>query len=170
MRRTSRGYISLTKPAELSPNKRAGCHNGECKKAGIKLQKGEARFGSMVTINEKSSYQYRHWYISSDTHGCFLNANNRRGCVTPVVVSNIRDFIDGDFEMIDGFEEMPADWQDKIKRAVEQGHVDDEDWKGVSTFITHPIIYPTFLKLDSHTISGRGEEPPRPEGIPSEPG
>lgn len=35
-------------------------------------------------------------------------------------------------DLVDGYDELPADFQDKVKRALEQGHVDDEDWKGVS--------------------------------------
>ncbi|KAL8795139.1 MAG: hypothetical protein Q9182_007564 [Xanthomendoza sp. 2 TL-2023] len=32
--------------------------------------------------------------------------------------------------MLDGYDELPEDWQEKIKRAITDGHVDDEDWKG----------------------------------------
>ena len=35
--------------------------------------------------------------------------------------------------MVDGYEELPADVQEKVKRAFEQVHVDDEDWNGVSS-------------------------------------
>jgi hypothetical protein len=34
--------------------------------------------------------------------------------------------------LIDGLDVMPADAQEKVKRALEQGHVDDDDWNGVS--------------------------------------
>lgn len=40
-----------------------------------------------------------------------------------------------DTEMIDGYDELPEDMQAKVLRALEQGHVDDEDWKGVSIFV-----------------------------------
>ena len=33
--------------------------------------------------------------------------------------------------LLDGYDEIPADSQKKVADAVEQGHVDDEDWKGV---------------------------------------
>jgi len=34
--------------------------------------------------------------------------------------------------MLDGFEELEDDeMKEKIKAAIEQGHVDDADWKGV---------------------------------------
>jgi len=47
--------------AEVSPNKRAGCQNVECKKEGIKIQKGELRFGTFVQIMENQSWRYKHW-------------------------------------------------------------------------------------------------------------
>jgi hypothetical protein len=34
-------------------------------------------------------------------------------------------------ELVDGFDTLPEDAQEKVKRALEQGHVDDEDWNGV---------------------------------------
>ncbi len=34
-------------------------------------------------------------------------------------------------ELIDGFDTLPEDAAEKVKRALEQGHVDDEDWNGV---------------------------------------
>jgi len=55
-----------------------------------------------------------------------------RGCVTPEVLHNWQDTSQGDMELVDGWDELPADAQEKVKRALEQGHVDDEDWKGVS--------------------------------------
>lgn len=33
--------------------------------------------------------------------------------------------------MLDGYEELPNDLQEKVKQAFDNGHVDDEDWKGV---------------------------------------
>lgn len=46
---------------EVSPNKRAGCKVGDCKKEAVKIQKDELRFGTMVTIKEHSSMAWRHW-------------------------------------------------------------------------------------------------------------
>lgn len=57
--------------------------------------------------------------------------NYVRGCVTPEVLHNWHEKAEGDMELIDGYDELPEDAQDKVKRALEQGHVDDEDWKGV---------------------------------------
>lgn len=34
--------------------------------------------------------------------------------------------------MIDGYDGLPEDAKDKVRRALGQGHIDDEDWKGVS--------------------------------------
>lgn len=35
-------------------------------------------------------------------------------------------------DLVDGYEELPKDAQEKVKRALEQEHVDDEEWNGVS--------------------------------------
>lgn len=40
-----------------------------------------------------------------------------------------------DLDALDGYDELEAGEQEKIQRAFEQGHVDDEDWKGVSYLI-----------------------------------
>ena len=58
-------------------------------------------------------------------------ANTLRGCVTPSVLHNWNETTQGDFDLVDGFDELPDDAKEKVKRAFEQGHVDDEDWNGV---------------------------------------
>ena len=65
------------------------------------------------------------------TQTCFTDIRNR-GCVTPYVLHNWWEAAEHDFELIDGLDVMPADAQEKVKRALEQGHVDDDDWNGVS--------------------------------------
>ncbi|KAL8738274.1 MAG: hypothetical protein Q9181_000909 [Wetmoreana brouardii] len=99
---------------ELATSKRAGCKNAECNKNKIKIDKGELRLGVWVTYRDgQSSWAWRHW-----------------GCVTPAQLAGIQDALEGDMEMFDGYEELPADLQEKVKQAVDQGHVDDDDWKG----------------------------------------
>lgn len=61
--------------------------------------------------------QWRHW-----------------GCVTPSVIHNWKITSDGDMDLVDGYDELPAELQEKVKRAFDQGHVDDEDFTGVSIF------------------------------------
>lgn len=51
--------------------------------------------------------------------------------MTPAVVHNWNEVHQGDMEMVDGYDELPADAQEKVRRTFEQGHVDDEDWNGV---------------------------------------
>ncbi|KAF2274147.1 zf-PARP-domain-containing protein [Westerdykella ornata] len=98
---------------ELSPNARAMCKNKECKDAGVKIQKGELRFGTLVTIEEHTSWTYKHW-----------------GCVTPEQIKNVQSFIDGDMDLLEGYEELPQEEKDKVDFAIKNGHVPDEDWKG----------------------------------------
>lgn len=60
-----------------------------------------------------------------------------RGCITPEVMHNWAEASGGDMELVDGYEEMPEEVQVKIKRALEQGHVDDEDFAGVRALLCH---------------------------------
>lgn len=74
----------------------------------------------------------------------------QRGCVTPAQIGNLGDALEGDIEMLDGYEELPEDCQQKVKRAIDQGHVDDEDWKGVGSTHCHwaPIIDDYLISQD----------------------
>lgn len=66
-----------------------------------------------------------------------------RGCVTPKQFINIRTKLTPDAGTLDvtgleGYDELPADLQAKVKEAIEQGHVADADWKGVSSRVAAP--------------------------------
>ncbi|KAF9697479.1 hypothetical protein EKO04_004669 [Ascochyta lentis] len=98
---------------EASPNNRAGCINKECKTAGVKIKKREFRYAIQVTIKEHTSWQYKHW-----------------GCVTPKQIVNLIETSGGDTDMVDGYDELPEDYQEKVRFALENGHIPDEDWNG----------------------------------------
>ena len=51
--------------------------------------------------------------------------------MTPRQVSNLKKDIEGQPSQLDGHDELPEDLQEKVANAIEQGHVDDEDWSGV---------------------------------------
>jgi hypothetical protein len=61
--------------------------------------------------------------------------------VTPKVISNINEYIEGDMDLFDGYDGLPDDIQAKVKRALDQGHVDDEDWKGVSLISSLSFVF-----------------------------
>lgn len=63
-----------------------------------------------------------------------------RGCVTPYQLTQWQEVTDGDMELVDGLEELPEELQEKVIKAIDQGHVDDEDWKGVSRAPTPHVI------------------------------
>ena len=42
-------------------------------------------------------------------------------------------------EMVDGYDTLSADMQAKVERAIENKHVDDEDWNGVSIAVLSMI-------------------------------
>jgi hypothetical protein len=117
---------------EVSPNNRAGCKGTDCKKEGIKILKGELRFGSLVTIMDHQSWSWKHWYVALGYQSHAREAKCRRGCVTPKQIENLLKEIEGNYDYLDGYDEIPTDFQDKVRTALEQGHVSDSDWKGVS--------------------------------------
>lgn len=51
--------------------------------------------------------------------------------MTPEVIHNWKDESGGDMDLVDGYDTLPANVQEKVNGAFEQGHVDDDDWKGV---------------------------------------
>lgn len=63
-----------------------------------------------------------------------------RGCVTPKQFVNIRAKLTPDNGTLDiasleGYDDLAANLQTKVKDAIEQGHVADADWKGVSSLL-----------------------------------
>ncbi|KAL8694684.1 MAG: hypothetical protein Q9218_000695 [Villophora microphyllina] len=54
----------------------------------------------------------------------------RAGLGDTAQIAGLQDKLEGEIEMLDGYEELPSDLQEKTKRALDNGHVDDEDWKG----------------------------------------
>ncbi|KAF2398351.1 zf-PARP-domain-containing protein [Trichodelitschia bisporula] len=100
---------------EYAPSSRAGCSNYECKNGKLKISKGSLRWGVLIEQNERPMLIWRHW-----------------GCVTPAVLAKWKEFIGSDTGAIDGFEELSAADQAIVTRVLDQGHVDDEDWNGVS--------------------------------------
>ncbi|KAG9192926.1 hypothetical protein G6011_11660 [Alternaria panax] len=97
---------------EVSPNARAGCKTKECKESGGKIQKGEFRYAIQVDIQGHVSWQYRHW-----------------GCVTPKQVENLIEACGGDTDMVDGYDELPDEFKEKVDFALKNGHIPDEDWR-----------------------------------------
>ncbi|KAB2102974.1 hypothetical protein AG0111_0g8760 [Alternaria gaisen] len=95
---------------EESPNNRAGCQVKECKESGSKIMKGQFRYATQVTIKDHVSWQYRHW-----------------GCVTPKQIENLIETCGGDTDMVDGYDELPAEFQEKVDFALKNGHIPDED-------------------------------------------
>ncbi|KXH46337.1 phosphatidylinositol 3 [Colletotrichum simmondsii] len=104
---------------EVSPNNRAGCTDGVCKKAAAKCLKGSLRFGTWTKIMDHESFKWKHW-----------------GCVSGEQMKHVQDLCERngkfDFDAFDGYDEMGdhPDLQAKIRSAIEQGHIDAEDFNG----------------------------------------
>ncbi|OTB17037.1 hypothetical protein K445DRAFT_287395 [Daldinia sp. EC12] len=158
---------------EIAKSGRAGCQDGQCKKTGDKIQKGELRFGVWVEMpgTENGSFKWRHW-----------------GCVSGKTITNLQEKISsGDdeyqWDMIDGYDELDdhPEIQEKIRRVVTQGHIDPEDFKGDPEFnkpgqaairgrastkkkakdseVSLPILF--YFCIYSHTPQGRGRRSPQ---------
>ena len=59
-----------------------------------------------------------------------------RGCVTPRLIENINESLEehnnaGNYDALDGYDELSPENQEKVRKALEQGHVDDSEWNGV---------------------------------------
>ena len=68
------------------------------------------------------------------------SADPHRGCVTPKQIENLNETCGGDTDLVDGFDELSADYQEKVKFALENGHIPDEDCTRVSLrapFVLH---------------------------------
>ncbi|KAK5229285.1 hypothetical protein LTR47_007887 [Exophiala xenobiotica] len=106
---------------EMAKTGRSGCQNSKCKNEGVKIEKGEFRFGTQAFINGHFTWVWKHW-----------------GCVTPLQIANLQsqvgpleDFDDADLSAIlDGYDEISPEAQEKVKYGLQNGHVADEDWKG----------------------------------------
>ncbi|OCF32768.1 hypothetical protein I316_05403 [Kwoniella heveanensis BCC8398] len=93
---------------EVAPTARSQC-NGPKPCKGTKIGKGELRLGVWVEVMGNGSFKWKHW-----------------GCVSEKVISNIK----GDFPDpadLDGYDELPENYQEKVSAAMEEGHVADED-------------------------------------------
>ncbi|CAG8908417.1 unnamed protein product [Penicillium egyptiacum] len=104
---------------EIAAQGRAGCKAPDCVKEKIKITKGEFRVGTWIDGAGFQSWSWRHW-----------------GCFTPKQIVNVKKDLaedseeNPDFSRIDGFDEIGEELQDKIRKAIEVGHVEDDEWRG----------------------------------------
>ncbi|MCJ1250970.1 hypothetical protein MMC30_008200 [Trapelia coarctata] len=98
---------------EYATSARSGCKATECKSQGIKIDKNELRHVSFFTIDgERQGKAYRHW-----------------GCVTPRQIANLKKAIEGNLDYLDGYDDLNDDDKAKVRQALADGHVADEDWR-----------------------------------------
>jgi hypothetical protein len=78
-----------------------------------------------------------------------------RGCVSGKTLQHVRDNLtrpgasagEYDWDFLDGLEDMPEAEKNKIKLAITEGKIADEDWKGVSA-VWHPSPLAHVLSYD----------------------
>ncbi|POS80812.1 protein kinase rad3 [Diaporthe helianthi] len=136
---------------EISPNNRAGCQDTLHKKEGVKIMKGEPRFGSWLEIGDHGSWRWKHW-----------------GCVSGKQLQNLREDIckgdnSYDFDMIDGYDEINdhPEVQAKIRTAMIEGKIADEDFNGDPEYnvLGQMGIRPRATKKKAEAEDEDGEEP-----------
>jgi len=105
---------------------RATCKDAVCKKNGVKIDKGDLRLGTWVTIQENASWAWKHW-----------------GCVTGKQIENLRTALEDPktpgtymWDAMDGLEDegeknpLSEEQKEKVKRAITQGFIDPQDFNG----------------------------------------
>ena len=73
--------------------------------------------GTRIAIGVRSSRRYHnHFSLFTMT-----------GCTTPAQLANINGYIEDDPDNLDGYEDLDEDDQERVRTALEEGHVADED-------------------------------------------
>ena len=92
-----------------------------------------------------SSHLAEWTYQNCQTDAC------KRGCVTPRIIASLNETLgeddEKDYEQLDGFEDLTPENQEKVKKALEQGHVDDKEWKGVCKSFSYVPFRLLFSRL-----------------------
>lgn len=52
--------------------------------------------------------------------------------MTPKQIINLKQAIEDNVDLLDGYEDLDEDIQEKIKKSLEDGHIPDDEWIGVS--------------------------------------
>ncbi|KAL7940010.1 hypothetical protein V8C42DRAFT_338872 [Trichoderma barbatum] len=103
---------------EKSRSGRAICQNTVCRKTKVKIPKDELRFGTSVAFGSKNGWTWKHW-----------------GCVTKAQIAGLQKSCGGDPEAYDydaivGYSELEPMIQEKVRRCLNQGIIDFEDFNG----------------------------------------
>ncbi|KAL2758545.1 hypothetical protein ACRALDRAFT_2099058 [Sodiomyces alcalophilus JCM 7366] len=108
---------------QVSPSNRAVCQDSVCKHLKKTILKGELRFGSWIEFGDRGSFKWKHWGCVSGKQMQGLQEDAKRG--------------DGfDFDAVDGYDEIGdyPEFQAKIRKAIELGHIPPEDFNGDPEF------------------------------------
>ncbi len=71
---------------------------------------------------------------------CYQTLIDYRGCVTPQQIFNLKESVSDNLQVyFDGYEDLDDEDKARVAKAVEEGHVADEDWKGVGLIVSGPV-------------------------------
>lgn len=77
-----------------------------------------------------------------------------RGCTTPQQIQNLKDSIEDNIDYLDGLDELPSELRLKVLKALEDGHVDDSDWRGVLTSLFAGGNIANFTRICHRIVQG----------------
>ena len=97
-----------------APDDHGTCSSPLCKDESVPILSGNLYLGVHVVFSDETSTdKFRHW-----------------GCVTPSILNHWRKVTQMDMDLVEGCYELAEEEQQKVKLALEQVHVDDEEWRG----------------------------------------
>ena len=108
----------LIQRKEYAVSGRAICKATECKKNGVKIGKGELRHGTFVEIMEHQSWTWKHWLVRAGQGYLLITQLSIRGCVTPRIIANMKEKIEGNLDYLDGYEDLTEIDQAKVRQGV----------------------------------------------------
>ena len=121
----------MQKGRNQDPNRRATFRH-LCYDPG-KWQPSPLNVRLLTFAQEHQSWRWKHWLTTLSYIFKSVILIMTRGCVTPQQVSNLKASTEGDpARYLDGYEDLDEHEQAKIAKAIEDGHVADDDWNGVS--------------------------------------
>ncbi|KAF2438157.1 glucocorticoid receptor-like (DNA-binding domain), partial [Karstenula rhodostoma CBS 690.94] len=92
------------------------CNQAQCKSKGIKIEKGELRVGTHTwhTVEEKYFWAWRHWR-----------------CATPHQIRGLQSISNSELAKVPGYERISEESREQLKLALEEGKVNDKDFKDI---------------------------------------
>ncbi|CAM0140709.1 unnamed protein product [Umbelopsis sp. WA50703] len=118
---------------EYAKSSRAKCKGPKktCPVEDRKIQGGELRLGSEIEGEGYTGVAWRHWYDAEQSVNAIITTQQTitfcfRKCTTPKVLQNLAALENIEEDLI-GFTELHDEDQERVKTALEEGHVSESE-------------------------------------------